>query len=122
MKTGTVYILGVIFALIVISSKQNSERKSFGADSFHSIGLNSNTDCLISETNFFFENFLQKLTSCRLEILGFTANISRIKQNIISAYLVSFQRKNVGIKHFNKIPFRLILYFSSDNSDSHKLV
>jgi hypothetical protein len=122
VKTGTIYILGVIFALLVISSKQNSERNSFGADSFHSIGLNSNSDCLISEANIFFENSLQKLTSYRIEILGFTATISKIKQNIISAFWVSFQKKNVGIKHFNKIPFRLILYFSSDNSDSHNLV
>lgn len=122
MKTGTVYILGVIFALLVFSSKQNSERNSFGANSFYSIGLNSNSDCLISEANIFFENSLQKLTSYRLEILGFNTTISKIKQNIISAYLISFQKKNVGIKHLNKIPFRLILYFSSDNSDSHKLV
>lgn len=122
MKTGTVYILGVIFALLVISFNQNNERKAFGAHSFHSIGLNSNSDCLISEINFFFNNYLQKRTFCQIEILGFTTTISKIKQNIISAFFVSFQKKNAGIKHFNKIPFRLILYFSPDNSDSHNFV
>lgn len=121
MKTGLVYILGVIFALLVFSSEQKNERESFGVESCQSIEINSNSDCIIPEFNNFLKNTLQKLSSYRLVSIDLLADNCKIKEDIVSIFQVQYQKKTLDIKHFNQRPFRLILYSSLDNTDSHNL-
>lgn len=121
MKTGLVYILGVIFALLVFSSEQKNERESFEAENCQSIELNSNSDCIIPEINNFLKNTLQKLSSYRLVSIDLLADNCKIKEDIVSIFQVQYQKKTLDIKHFNQSPFRLILYSSLDNTDSHNL-
>jgi hypothetical protein len=121
MKTGLVYIFGLIFALIVISSEQKNERVFFGAQSFQSIGINSNSDCVIPEFNNFLKNTLQKLNSYQLVSIELFVDNYNLKVDIVSIFQVLYQKKTFDIKCFIQRPFRLILYSSLDNTDSHIL-
>ena len=121
MKTGLVYIFGLIFALIVISSEQKNERVSFGAQTFQSIGINSNSDCIIPEFNNFLKNTLQKFSSYQFVSIELLADNYKLKEEIVSISQFLYQKKAFEIKQFNQRPFRLILYSSSDKTDSRIL-
>lgn len=121
MKTGLVYIFGVIFALLVFSSTQNNERDSFEVETCQSVVINYNSDCLISEFNFSFRNLLETVTLLSLESTYITESSYRVNENILSTFYLLFQKKSLGIKQLIKKPFRIILFFTSDNSDSYSL-
>lgn len=121
MKTGLVYIFGLIFALIVISSEQKNERESFGAQTFQSIGINSNSDCIIPEFNNFLKNTLQKLSSYQFVSIELLADNYMLNRDVVSTFQVLYQKKTFDIKCFIQRFFRLIFYSSSDNIDSHIL-
>lgn len=121
MKTGLVYIFGLIFALIVISSKQKNETVYFGAQTFQSIGINNNSDCIIPEFNNFLKNTLQKLSSYQFVSIELLTDNYQLNRDVVSTFQVLYQKKTFDIKHLNKRPFRLILYSSSDKTDSHIL-
>lgn len=119
MKIGLAYIFGIILTLIFISTEKREQVDSFPVQTYQSIENNTNTDCLLFDINFSLKKPFLLLTSLQIESLDFS---SKLPKNQVFAFLNSFHRKKLNEKHFKKIPFRLILYISSDNSDSHSLV
>jgi len=122
MKTGLACLVGVIFALLVFSPAQNNKRDSSEVEACQLVEINYSSDCLISENNFSFRNLLEKVTLLRLESSDITESSYRNNENIISTFFLLFQRKSLIINHFRKNQLRIILFFTSDNSDIHSLL
>jgi len=121
MKAGLFYILLVIIALFVLSSEQKNEKQSFGVDSCQIIETNNYSDCIIPENSFSLKKILLSVNFFRLVNVKLFENNHKNRMNFISTFLNLYQKRPLDLERFNQRPFRLLLYSSSDKTDSYNL-
>lgn len=121
MKIGIEYILGLLFALLIISSDQKDERDSYGAVTHITINSIQNSECIIPEFNNLLKETIQKLNANQFVSNKLLTDSYTLKKDKESIYQVLYQKRTLDLEHFNQRPFRLILYSSADNADNHTI-
>ena len=115
------FIIGVVFTLLIISAESQRNTDSINTNTFQTISLKNNTDCIITTFNFILKPVFNETRMFRLksDYIRFSAKLRNTAK--LESFRRIFQLRNNNFSNPNKIPHTLILYSSSDTDDYHKL-
>lgn len=122
MNKGLFFIIGLLFAFLILASESQDNRNSFNNNSFQTAIQKNNSDCIIPTFSFDIKPTLQKVDLFHLytERNCFLTYIKKETQR--NSFLKIYRQRKSNSKNLNKIPIRLILYSSPDKPDNHNLV
>jgi hypothetical protein len=121
MRVGLLYALFVIFALLLVTSKQTSNKQlRYDTSSSQSITINKKAAYILPEVNFSLKKFTD-LNFFRLIHIRLFKNTNNSRIDLSAPSLRLLQTRAVSFKPIKQKPFLFILHYSSEKEDNHHL-
>lgn len=121
MKNGLYFILGVIFTLVIFSMENENKSEPFNANTFQTVSLKNNTDCIIVSFDFNIKPDFKEVFLFRLNNENERYSVYQKKENKFNSFSKNFQRRKEKLKSTHSLPLKLVFYYSSDQDKDHNL-